>query len=633
MASNNMEQVSQVSEEEIQDMLEGVDMVVESEAENEGNEDKGKNKDGSKRVSILQKGLEQMRDGDVLTTCKTLLDQSIASVTTEDEKFDALVLNVPWKTVTPEFLQSVPVNSLLRDDNTTAVLLWVDSPHVRTANRLIENWGLEYHSVLQSLTYANAPILVPQTQTRGTNTTPETSENETAAATETNEEVPDDSTVGTIHLKAVSSRKSIVPTGWDVDGIVPTYTRQLWLCYKAGSSIVDNVATALARVFREPHVLRKKLGSGTSSFIFPEPSPDATVYAEGTEVTGSEAAPTANNGGAKRASNGKGKKGNTSSSTKKRLFEHYQMYPEFAVYLPPSVYSTLGAIFRPSARVLTLFADTLSREGFTWGPNVPGYLAAPLRTDGGLPVHTAISKYFTSTKSSTLDKYLSLINCYANQMARSLVNSDAAPPSMPANLARIQEFIADTLRRAQQGGGFASGHLANIVPLNTSSLQNFETLPASLKAQFLLLIGHAIRIVRNNTSGTARRRRSDKGDGESGSSKRRRTTENGGGAEGNKGYGIAAPVTISTPLASFLKLGSDTKIARTAVVKLLNDYIKSHGLQNPEMKTQILLDDPLRDLLRPPAEFGPVTYFNLSRLLDDHFPPNVAQAAPAEPVA
>lgn len=85
-------------------------------------------------------------------------------------------------------------------------------------------------------------------------------------------------------------------------------------------------------------------------------------------------------------------------------------------------------------------------------------------------------------------------------------------------------------------------------------------------------------------------------------------------------HGIACPSKVSKELAEFLKMDPDELIARTAVVKKLNDYIKENSLKNPDRQVEILLDEPLKKLLAPPEGFGKVTYFNLCRLVGAHFP-------------
>ena len=66
-------------------------------------------------------------------------------------------------------------------------------------------------------------------------------------------------------------------------------------------------------------------------------------------------------------------------------------------------------------------------------------------------------------------------------------------------------------------------------------------------------------------------------------------------------------------------LAAGEKVARTTVVKYINEYIGKHNLQNPEKKSEIKFDDALQRLFSPAPSFGPVTYFNLCKLLGPHF--------------
>ena len=85
-------------------------------------------------------------------------------------------------------------------------------------------------------------------------------------------------------------------------------------------------------------------------------------------------------------------------------------------------------------------------------------------------------------------------------------------------------------------------------------------------------------------------------------------------------HGIAAPSVISKELADFFDKNPEEMMARTEAVSKLNEYILKNNLQNPENKREIILDDALVNLLKPPTDFGPVTYFSLGKLVGIHFP-------------
>ena len=84
--------------------------------------------------------------------------------------------------------------------------------------------------------------------------------------------------------------------------------------------------------------------------------------------------------------------------------------------------------------------------------------------------------------------------------------------------------------------------------------------------------------------------------------------------------GIASEQAITNDLAAFLGKPTDgtARLARTEGVRLINKYISSKSLQNPEMKSTVLLDEPLRKLLQP-ENSDPVSYFNIVKLLSKHF--------------
>ncbi len=103
--------------------------------------------------------------------------------------------------------------------------------------------------------------------------------------------------------------------------------------------------------------------------------------------------------------------------------------------------------------------------------------------------------------------------------------------------------------------------------------------------------------------------------------------------------GFKKPIPISLELAKFLKVDPGELMSRTAVTKSINSYIKDHNLQNPEAKREFdLKKSPegkaLEALLKPKADAGPVSYFNLQKWLAPHFPkeekPNSAEDKSAQ---
>ena len=82
--------------------------------------------------------------------------------------------------------------------------------------------------------------------------------------------------------------------------------------------------------------------------------------------------------------------------------------------------------------------------------------------------------------------------------------------------------------------------------------------------------------------------------------------------------GFAKPTGLSQALCQFLGVSNDTQLARTEVTKKVTSYVKEHGLQNPQKKTEIVPDAKLGGLLNVPNG-EKLTYFNLQKYMKVHF--------------
>jgi hypothetical protein len=82
--------------------------------------------------------------------------------------------------------------------------------------------------------------------------------------------------------------------------------------------------------------------------------------------------------------------------------------------------------------------------------------------------------------------------------------------------------------------------------------------------------------------------------------------------------GFVRPTLISEELATFLGKEIGTEMARTAVSKELNLYIRTNNLQDKDNGRQINADHKLTVLLNL-AEGDVLTYFNLQRYMKHHF--------------
>lgn len=524
-----------------------------------------------RKQSPLQVGIDRLRSANVLEECKDRVDK-MATIIKADPSlaFDVLYLDIPWKHVTPEYLKSLPLKDLVVKDQVSGLLLWVDSCNLLEAFKLIRAaWGFTFHSVIHIVSYENNTVT----------TTPATSQADTTTAdgaTTTQAKQP--------------TKKAAVPHGWQTNGIIPSRSRQLLFAY-AGSGTEDNNFT---RIFKDVSFIRKRLGQ-VSNFVYPEPTNDGT---------------------------------STGLSSKKKNVENWVVYPNYDVYNPSHLRGVFETFVKPSTRVLSMFTNGLSKTWYSWGPNVPGYVNGPLRPDSGFGLLCALQKYFSCMKTVTVNKYLTLVNLYIIQMAKQegLAATQAndgdgsGEPCIGALvLQRFGDFLSDLQRKAESAGGVKDGPLGNLSLVQLCNLTSFTELECVARAQFLVQVAQVIKHTFRKMSEAAshrkkvvKRKREDTT--EEGEAKSSKTTS-------TRKYGIAAPVDISPELAAFMELPAGTPVARTTVVKFINKYIVDNSLQNPDHKSEIMVqsDEKLLKLLNPDPNFGTVTYFNLCKLLGPHF--------------
>jgi chromatin remodeling complex protein RSC6 len=82
--------------------------------------------------------------------------------------------------------------------------------------------------------------------------------------------------------------------------------------------------------------------------------------------------------------------------------------------------------------------------------------------------------------------------------------------------------------------------------------------------------------------------------------------------------GFVKPTRISDELASFLGKPAGTELARTAVSKEINAYIRANNLQDKDNGRKIIPDAKLTALLKI-QDSDELTYFNLQRFMKHHF--------------
>jgi chromatin remodeling complex protein RSC6 len=91
--------------------------------------------------------------------------------------------------------------------------------------------------------------------------------------------------------------------------------------------------------------------------------------------------------------------------------------------------------------------------------------------------------------------------------------------------------------------------------------------------------------------------------------------------------GFIKPTRISDELAVFLGKPLGTEMARTAVSREINNYIRTNALQDKENGRKIIPDAKLTTLLKVTKEDA-LTYFNLQRFMKHHFIKVDAAVAP-----
>jgi len=86
--------------------------------------------------------------------------------------------------------------------------------------------------------------------------------------------------------------------------------------------------------------------------------------------------------------------------------------------------------------------------------------------------------------------------------------------------------------------------------------------------------------------------------------------------------GFVKPTRISDELASFLGKDKGTEMARTAVTRDINAYIRTNNLQDKENGRKINPDAKLASLLKL-QKTDVLTYFNLQKFMSPHFAKSV----------
>ena len=89
-------------------------------------------------------------------------------------------------------------------------------------------------------------------------------------------------------------------------------------------------------------------------------------------------------------------------------------------------------------------------------------------------------------------------------------------------------------------------------------------------------------------------------------------------ADRAKNNGFNREQKISDELRSFLGLPDGQLVSRSQVTRAVNKYVKDNGLKHPDNGRVLILDQKLKDLLKPPKDVE-VTYLNLQKYLSPHY--------------
>ena len=88
--------------------------------------------------------------------------------------------------------------------------------------------------------------------------------------------------------------------------------------------------------------------------------------------------------------------------------------------------------------------------------------------------------------------------------------------------------------------------------------------------------------------------------------------------ERSKNNGFNRPNVISEELREFLDIEKDQTISRSEVTRFINKYITENGLKHPDNGRVILIDEKLKNLLKPPEDIQ-VTFLNIQKYLSPHY--------------
>ena len=175
--------------------------------------------------------------------------------------------------------------------------------------------------------------------------------------------------------------------------------------------------------------------------------------------------------------------------------------------------------------------------------------------------------------------------------AKKSVKKQAAPTPAP-----VTEGVVSTEAAASATPAEAQAATSDYSEFMTK-LQQVSSLLSALKSEFRSLEKKAVRELRTANKANAKRKRKT----------------------GNRSpSGFVKPTLISVELATFLGKAAGSEMARTEVTREINEYIRTHSLQDKTNGRKINADASLMALLKL-KEGDELTYFNLQRYMSPHF--------------
>ena len=249
---------------------------------------------------------------------------------------------------------------------------------------------------------------------------------------------------------------------------------------------------------------------------------------------------------------------------------------------PAEFLDTVMAHLKPSVKILEVFGSTLRKTTDSIGPNVPGGFCP------GYSIHAGLASCLNKVMRSMKKVQLQLLCSSLVKMAQA---DDEDRDTKVKEFKAVETIWSEIVK--------------SLADMKSPVSYDWGSDDPELPAEWLRLA--VLSFAQKNTAdfGDLRRKR-----------KKRKINKDSPRAC----HGIAKPVAVSKELTDFLGLEEGHLVSRTHTVKLLNNYVKANALQNPDKKIEIVPDEALLKLLKPAADFGPLTYFKMCSLLGPHFP-------------